>query len=196
MTLKDALRCGFSLLNVASLTAPKVGAQTRTMVVCLGGWGWDWKGSRIRMWGTLAVNRWIQDHWFRRPPLSFSWICIANCCSVTLGFFWSQKRLEGGIEMEEGQRWWWREGGSRVPTISRPSTLCNLTPLPNKKNPSPHSSFTSSCPGIPPQLPLPSPQTSPRYWVEHNRLIVLWVGGSDNSTAHRCIVCSNKPQRL
>lgn len=135
MTLKDALRCGFSLLNVASLTAPKVGAQTRTMVVCLGGWGWDWKGSRIRMWGTLAVNRWIQDHWFRRPPLSFSWICIANCCSVTLGFFWSQKRLEGGIEMEEGQRWWWREGGSRVPTISRPSTLCNLTPLPNKKKP-------------------------------------------------------------
>lgn len=65
-------------------------------------WGTAGKGSRIRMWRTLAVSRLIQDHWFL---LLFSFlldmICIANGSSVALAFFWSQKRVEGGGGWED-----------------------------------------------------------------------------------------------
>lgn len=124
---KETWSCGFSSPNVASLRTEEERWDPRGQWRFV--WGTAGKGSRIRMWRTLAVSRLIQDHWFL---LLFSFlldmICIANGGSVTLAFFWSQKRVVGG-------------GGVRrsgVPTSHSSS-----------RSPSP-------CPRIPPQLPLPS----------------------------------------
>lgn len=127
---KETWSCGFSSPNVASSRTEEErwGPGGQWLLV----WGTAGKGSRIRMWRTLAVSRLIQDHWFL---LLFSFlldmICIANGSSVALAFFWSQKRVEGG-----GLGGWMRSSG--VPTSHSSS-----------RSPSP-------CPRIPPQLPLPS----------------------------------------
>lgn len=125
---KATWSCGFSSPNVASLRTEEEswgpGGQWRFV------WGMAGKGSRIRMWRTLAVSRLIQDHWFL---LLFSFlldmICIANGSSVALVFFWSQNRVgEGGGG--------WEDRG--FPHHTPPPVV--LAP----------------CPRIPPQLPLPS----------------------------------------
>lgn len=89
-------------------------------------WGTAGKGSRIRMWRTLAVSRLIQDHWFPTSfflPHGHDLHCKWQFCCF--GLFWSQKRLEGGGGIERGR--------SGVPTTHRPSTLHNLPTLPRKK---------------------------------------------------------------
>lgn len=111
---KATWSCGFSSPNVASLRTEEEsrgpGGQWRFV------WGTAGKGSRIRMWRTLAVSRLIQDHWFL---LLFSFlldmICIANGSSVALAFFWSQNRVGGGVRR------------SGVPTSH--SSSCSPSPL-------------------------------------------------------------------
>lgn len=64
-------------------------------------WGTAGKGSRIRMWRTLAVSRLIQDHWFPASLFLPPGHDLHCKCSVALAFFWSQKRL-GGLSGEIG----------------------------------------------------------------------------------------------
>lgn len=116
-------------------------------------WGMAGKGSRIRMWRTLAVSRLIQDHWFLLlfflPP-GHDLHCKCKFCRIGL-FLESEK--SGG---------WKGVRRSGVPTSH--SSSCSPSP----------------CPRIPPQLPLPE---SPRTTPHHNRLIVGWRGGLDNPAA-------------
>lgn len=97
---KEASSCGFSSPNVASLRmeVERWGPYAQCGFV----WGTAGKGSRIRMWRTLAVNRLIQDHWFL---VLFSFlldtICIANGSSVTLAFFLESEKIVG-VQGDQG----------------------------------------------------------------------------------------------
>lgn len=111
---KATWSCGFSSPNVASLRTEEEsrgpGGQWRFV------WGMAGKGSRIRMWRTLAVSRLIQDHWFLLL-FSSSWTWSALQMEVLSHWPFSGVR----IEFEGGVR---RSG---VPTSH--SSSCSPSPL-------------------------------------------------------------------
>lgn len=88
-------------------------------------WGMAGKGSKIRMWRTLAVSRLIQDHWFPAPfflPPGHDLHCKWQFCRF--GLFFGVRKDWGG-----------RVGRSGVPTTHRPSRLLTSHPPSPQKKP-------------------------------------------------------------